>query len=541
MSILRAVIFSHEKILEPAWYNDKEVTMNVHALDTAEEFFRKVFMLSPGTVFICSLKDGVIIEVNENILSGFGFEPEEVKGKSLIELGVISVKDRQLLEEAIQRQQFFDDIEMTLVNKAGELRTCLVSGRQMKIGQEDYLIHSINDITARQRMEEELLTSRNLEAIGILAGGIAEDFNDLLTSILGNISMAKLSLHDVEKIHRALSRAEEITLEAAELAGKLLTFSEGGIPVSKENNVSIIIFDIIHHELKTPDLDIDFQKEVGLLPVLGDEAQLKNLFYNVLLNAVEAVPEGRKGIVSIHAENHLLNRNNDWGLQEGNYIKIIIEDNGIGIPPENQDKVFAPFFTTKDNVSRKGVGLGLSICQSIVKKHNGHIDIRSVLGESTAVTVYIPAYTKVTAPVSVNGYSYLKGIGRVLLMDDEQYVRDTTKKMLTQMGYRVDLVKEGIRAVETYKNEQKAGDPYDAVILNLSNKMGIGGEDTLAKLLTIDPAVKAIASSGFLKDSDFKTLIKKGFIDALKKPYSITRLSEVLNKVIADTPNKTKK
>jgi PAS domain S-box-containing protein len=514
--------------------------MKKKSLGTSEEIFRKAFMNNPGIIFICTVSDGLIIEVNDNVSIILGFEATEVRGRSLVELGVISIRDRRHLEEAIHREGYFNDIQMTMVTKSGDPRTCLVSGRQVRIGTENCLVHVVYDITARQRMEEELLRSRNLETIGILAGGIAGDFNGLLTSILGNISIAKLSLHDVEKIYRALSRAEEIAIEATALASKLLTFSDGGLPVNKENSIKNIIFDIIQNELRAPDLNIDFQKELGLWSVWGDDAQLKNLFHNVILNAVEAIPEGRNGNIIIHTENHLLNGRNVWGLDEGKYVEIRIEDNGIGIPPENREKVFAPYFTTKDNVTRKGVGLGLTICQSIVKRHNGHMEIRSVLGKGTVVTIFLQVFSKETAAQKINDYSYLKGTGYILVMDDEQYVGDITQKMLTQMGYRVDLVKEGITAVEFYKNELKSDDPYDVVILNLSNKVGLGGEDTLVKLKRIDPKVKAIASSGYLKDSDFEGLIKKGFCDAMKKPYSITSLSETLNTVINQSCDETK-
>ncbi len=503
------------------------------AREESEEKFRKVFMLSPDTVFISSLKDGRIIEVNENVLKDFGYHRTEVIGRTTVEIGIIRAQDRVILKKMIKEKGFYNNIEFTLFTRNREMRHCLLSGHLINIGGEECIIQTVNDITARQRMEEELLKSKNLETIGILAGGIAFDFNHLLTSIMGNLSIAKMSLDDVEKIYRALSRAEEIAIEAADLAGKLLTFSKGGEPVNTENSLTSLLYNIMNTEIKAPHVQIEYIKENDVWSVKGDESQLKNLFLNVLTNAVEAIPAGRHGRVTVRAENVFISWDNRLALEEGNYVKLIVEDNGVGIAEENLDRIFAPYYTTKNFVTRQGVGLGLSICQSIVKKHNGHISAQSRLGKGSSFTIYLPAYA-VGDPVHPdNDHSFLTGTGRILVMDDEQYIGDITDKMLKQMGYQVDIAREGDAALALYKNALGTNLRYDAVILNLTNKVGMGGEDALARLLEIDPKVKAIVSSGYLEDAKTLKWIKAGFCEALKKPYSITRLCEVLNKVIS--------
>lgn len=242
------------------------------------------------------------------------------------------------------------------------------------------------------KKQEELLKSKNLESIGILAGGIARDFNDYLTSIMGNISIAKLSLHNTKKIHRALNRAEETSIKAADLAAKLLTFSEGGEPVTRKNSITNIIRNTIDYHFKNTPVTFEYRSEKKIWPVCGDESQLKQTIYNILLNAVQACPV--EGKVIIETENASLAQPNEFSLTAGNYVKTHIKDNGVGIPAKNLDKIFDPFFSTKETITHEGVGMGLSISQSIIKKHKGAITVDSTEGIGTTVTIVIPSYSE---------------------------------------------------------------------------------------------------------------------------------------------------
>ena len=242
------------------------------------------------------------------------------------------------------------------------------------------------------KKQEQLLKSKNLESIGILAGGIARDFNNYLTSIMGNIAIAKLSLHNTRKIHRSLNRAEETSIKAADLAAKLLTFSEGGEPINKKNSITDIIKYTIGYHFKNTPVTFHHRNEHKTLPVCGDETQLQQTIYNILLNAVQAIPG--EGEIIIKTENVTLSQTNEFSLTAGNYVKISIKDNGVGIPAKNLDKIFDPFFSTKEPITHDGMGLGLSISQSIIKKHNGIITADSTEGKGTTVTIFIPAYSE---------------------------------------------------------------------------------------------------------------------------------------------------
>lgn len=270
--------------------------------------------------------------------------------------------------------------------------------RRVTLNFHNCIIRKLAEKTLRETREkflkkqEELLKSKNLESIGILAGGIARDFNNYLTSIMGNISIAKMSLHNTRKIHRSLNRAEEACIKAADLAAKLLTFSEGGEPINKKNSITNIIRDTIENHFKDTPVTFHNRSEVKTWPVCGDETQLQQIIYNILLNAVQAIPG--EGEVIIETENVPLAQANEFSLTAGNYVKISVKDTGVGIPAKNLDKIFDPFFTTKDTISHEGIGMGLSISQSIIKKHKGTIVVDSTEGKGTTVTIIIPVYSE---------------------------------------------------------------------------------------------------------------------------------------------------
>jgi PAS domain S-box-containing protein len=362
------------------------------ALKETEEKFQKAFMLSPNPMVISSLSDGRILEINENGVKQFGYTRDEIIGKTSIQLGIIKPEDRETIEKLLMETGSFSNLEMKLYTRSGEELICLICGQLITMGGETRIIQSISDITRQKRMQKELLKSKNLESIGALAGGIARDFNDYLTSIMGNISKAKMSLHDAGKIHKALTRAEEISIQAADLASKMITFSDGGTPFYRKSSISAIIKDIIDFSFRQMNTDVIFKyrKDTDVWPVYGDETQLRQLIYSILLNAIEAMPNGGEAL--IQTGNITISPGNELALNEGNYVKITIKDSGVGIPGKNLDKIFDPFFSTKDTISRNGVGLGLTICQSIVSKHNGCLEVNSTMGQGTTVNIYLPAF-----------------------------------------------------------------------------------------------------------------------------------------------------
>ncbi|MBA7519214.1 Sensor kinase CckA [subsurface metagenome] len=382
------------------------------------------------------------------------------------------------------------------------------------------------DITERRMMEEELLKAQKLESVGFLAGGIAHDFNNILTSILGNIEIAKMGLYQDNKITERLTKAEKATLQAKNLTQQLLTFSKGGVPVKKVVSVSELLRESANFALRGSNVRVKFSSPDNLWSVEVDEGQVSQVISNLIINADQAMPKG--GIIELFAENVTAAAEDSLPLKNGKYVKISIKDHGTGISEEHLPKIFDPFFTTK----KKGSGLGLATSYSIVKKHGGCITAESQLGAGTTFSIYVPATKK---KIPEQGYSkerILFGKGRVLVMDDEEPIRELVAQMLSHCGYEVTTVKDGVEAMELYKKERDNGRPFDVVIMDLTIPGGMGGKEATQRLLEIDPGVKVIVSSGYSNDPIMADYKKYGFCGVIAKPYRIKELSEVLKKVI---------
>ena len=387
-------------------------------------------------------------------------------------------------------------------------------------------IEAVRDITTRKKMTEEVLRAQKLESIGLLAGGIAHDFNNLLTALLGNISLAKIYAKTDEKVVEKLAAAEKASLRAKDLTQQLLTFSKGGAPVKKVMYIKEILTDSCSFALRGANVICGYEFQEDLWPVDVDSGQLGQVIHNLVLNADQAMPEG--GIVSISAENIVLDTKNSSQLGAGNYIRISVNDQGVGINHQDLPRIFDPFFTNKPG----GSGLGLATAFSIIKNHQGHITVESTPGKGSTFFVCLPAADKeAVAPRKDEAITYL-GEGRILLMDDNEGVRETAAGLLSHAGYRVDLVNEGAEAVSAYRQAQETGERFDAVILDLTVPGGMGGKEAAENILAADPSAKIIVSSGYANDPIMADYAKFGFSGVVPKPYKIQDLSKVVHDVL---------
>ncbi len=382
------------------------------------------------------------------------------------------------------------------------------------------------DITERRRSEEESLRAQRLESIGILAGGIAHDFNNILTAIMGNISLARV-YNDPDKISERLLELEKASMQAKELIQQLLTFSRGGTPVKETVSLAEILKGTTDFALRGSNVKCGFLIPGDLWPVEADPGQISQVISNLVINADQAMPDG--GVIKVRAENVVIKRYHGLPLEDGKYVKISIEDRGAGIPKEHLNKIFDPYFTTK----QKGSGLGLATSYSIIKRHDGHITAESQLGVGTTMHIYLPASPKET-PLKKKGKEeeLVRGKGRVLFMDDEKSIREIASEMLDNIGYETTAATDGLEAVRLYKEAEGSKKSYDAVIMDLTVPGGVGGEKAVQDLIKIDPGVKAIASSGYSNSPVIADYRKYGFCSVITKPYRIKELSEVLHRVM---------
>jgi len=389
------------------------------------------------------------------------------------------------------------------------------------------IVINFKDITEHKKREEEMKKIQKLESLGILAGGIAHDFNNLLTSIMGNLSMAEIFAKSGGDVFEILKGAKKASKQAKKLTQQLLTFSKGGEPIKKLTSILELLINTTSFALSGTKAKCAFFLPDDLWWVEIDEGQIDQVINNLIINADQAMPEG--GVVEVGAENVTVNKQDRLPLEEGKYIKISITDQGIGVPEEYLQKIFDPYFTTK----QKGSGLGLAITYSIIKKHEGYITLKSGKGVGTTFFIYLPAIEKqIFAMEEVVEEIIDSGKGKILFMDDQQNVRDTVGEMLNYIGYEVEFANDGKEAIELYKKAKESKKPFDAVILDLTVPAGMGGKEAIQRLIEIELDVKAIVSSGYSNDPVLSEYKQYGFSGVVTKPYDIEELSETLHKVI---------
>ncbi|HSL85123.1 MAG TPA: ATP-binding protein, partial [Thermoanaerobaculia bacterium] len=377
------------------------------------------------------------------------------------------------------------------------------------------------------RRTEELVRVQKLEALGVLAGGIAHDFNNFLTVIVGYVSLVEMSSRLEARDRERLDQARRALGRAQELSRRLLTFSQGGAPVTGPVPLGRVVRECADFTTRGSNVRCAVAVPEDLWPAEADEGQLSQVLNNLLINAVQAMPGG--GVLMVQAANAEPREGQVPGLAGGRYVRLRVDDQGPGIPPDVLPRVFDPFFTTKEG----GSGLGLATVHSIVRQHRGSVRAGPAPGGGTRFEVWLPASATRTRPVAVPGpvRDGETGGGRLLVMDDQAAVRGVLEGMLRHLGYEVEATKDGDEAIASYARALERGEPFDLVILDLTIPGGKGGKETVRELLRLDPGVRAIASSGYADDPVLAGGGNEGFAAALPKPYTLDRLAELLRQV----------
>lgn len=483
-----------------------------------------------------ALTDGTTIEyINVNFTERFGYTLDEIPtDEQWFLLAYPDAHYREPMVGAWQRELqqarasggTIKPFEVRIQCKNGDL--CQAIANTQLIGSRIVIIFT--DITERERLRHELVKMQKLESIGMLAGGMAHDFNNILTGITGNLSFAQVLLDPAHPAAKPLIAAEQAASRATELTGQLLTFARGGEPVKRVMALDALLTE----SLRLLPRDSPVQGEVAIAADLrcveADRSQLSQVLTNVIANALQAMPDG--GLLRLSADNLHLDASHPT-LPPGNYVRVQLRDNGTGMPPQVLERIFEPYFTTRED----GGGLGLATAYSIISRHGGTLTAASTVGEGSLFTILLPA-TDVALAVeaeiaAVTERAPHPGTPRILVMDDEVAIRDIASAMLEYLGYAVESCDDGSEAVRRYGLARVDGRPFAAVIMDLTVPGGLGGREAAGQILAIDPRAALIVSSGYSHDPVLADYAAHGFKGVLAKPYKVADLQRVLAAVLS--------
>ena len=531
-------IFNNDGELAGFWGADRDITERKRveeALYSSQHMLQAVLDTIPVAVFWKD-RDFHYLGGNRTWLDAVGIQSSEA---------VIGKSDYDLPWEKAQADSFRQDDKRVMESGTAEYniiepylradgthawaRTNKVPLRDAD-GNVMGVLGTYEDITERKRMEEELYKAQKLESLGLLAGGIAHDFNNLMGGIFGNIDLALASSKD-GSVSNYLSAAIGAIDRARNLTGQLLTFAKGGAPIREIGALSPVIRDSSKLALSGSNISCAFTIQDGLWLCNFDKNQISQVIDNIVINAREAMPMG--GAVLISAMNVSLKANEKGTLHAGNYVKISLHDDGIGIPEDMLPKIFDPFFTTK----HRGSGLGLSICHSIVKRHDGWIDVESAPGKGATFHLYLPASVEASAmapsgkPVSIH-----RGSGRILIMDDEELIRQSVGNILTTLGYSVECRRDGKETLAFLTEEIKAGRSFAAILLDLTIPGGMGGKEVAVEIRKLNSEIPLFVTSGYSNDPVMSSPNDYGFTDSICKPFTINDVAAMLNRHVRKNP-----
>lgn len=523
---------SHEGII--VFISDITERKEAELMVTAERELLATVLASVEEGVIATDLHGKVLMISHRAEKLTGWTAEEVEKKDLSQwFYVMDDQSSESYDDLINnslstRQPIIIDNAVLVTKNLNEVQIRLYCAPLINPMDQQVIgtVFVFEDVTQKKLLQETLQKTEKYESLAVLAGGIAHDFNNYLTAILSNIQLTKLLLAKGKRVDRHLDQVIDVSLKASELTRQLLTFSKGGAPVKRLGSIAQLIEDIVNFNLRGSKVKCIFNIEENLWNAEFDPGQISQVITNLTLNAKQAMADG--GILRVSAKNVVIT--DKLLYKPGNYLKLVFKDQGPGIPPDIVDKVFDPFFTTKPD----GSGLGLALSYSIIRKHDGYIEVDSVPGEGCEFTIYLPASQNQLEREHGNAETYQEPIiqGHILLMDDEEMIRNVMAESLRYMGYSVTTTKDGMETVERYRQAMEENRPFDIVILDLTIPGGMGGLETIEQLLKVDPHVKAVISSGYATGPVISGFREFGFAGYVSKPYRLDELSDVLQRLL---------
>jgi PAS domain S-box-containing protein len=497
------------------------------AIAASELQFRTIFNTSQYSIAINRISDGRYLSVNPAFETVSGYSEAEVIGKTSFELGLVKKPDdlSQIASELTKNKKS-DNYKSIFFDKKGEMHYVLISSALILFENESCVLSTIVDITNIERAEQHFRQAQKMDVVGQLAGGVAHDFNNMLSGILGFAELLKLKLKDDLSANKYVDKIIETAARSSDLTRKLLAFARKGKTVSTPIDINAPIKEAISILERSIDKRIKINTKLSAeqTTIIGDPSLLQNAFLNLGINARDAMPNG--GVLSFSSSIVFLDSTfcdeNIPGADPGFFIEILVSDTGTGMDKHVMEKIFEPFFTTKE--VGKGTGLGLAAVYGTIKEHKGSIKVYSELGVGTIFKIYIPVDKNIVLSKTDEEPELITGKGKILFVDDESIIRNVGFSQLTNLGYEVILAEDGQQAMDIFKTQYKE---ISIVILDMIMPR-LNGKDTFLKMKEIQPDVKVIFSSGFSHDGRVNDLLKLGAIAFLQKPYRVYEISKIL-------------
>lgn len=496
-------------------------------LETAEDFLDATL---DAIFFVNAL--GLVVYANPAACRLVGYDEEQLRGEH-VSLFLRQQDVARALAQASELSKVpLRVAEYVLTRANGTQIWAEMSAFEFPAERGDLMGWVLRDVTARKELDADILRRTRLEAVSTMAEGIAHDWNNILTIILGNLDLAQRYCRPQDAITLMLRSANVAALEARELTFKFLCFARSAVQERTTIHAGSLAEEACRTTLLGKPVAGQVLFENGLWSLKGDPQLLRTVLVNVLENARAASPVGGRILVRLKNIHVKPGDALSTQLQPGHYVRIDIQDEGSGISPDILDRVFDPYFSTKQRGTQKGMGMGLAVAWGIVQSHGGHIAVTSQEQVGTVVTIHLPAVAEARSLAA--GLAEMEGPlrAKILVMDDEPMLRQLAQAVMEHLGYQCDTARHGKEAIGMYKQAVETGEPYDLVILDLTVKGGMGGIPTMAQLLNIDPKVKAVIYTGYSADPILENYRLYGFQGALSKPYAIKDLAELIRRVV---------